>query len=149
MKALAIAKYILSLVDEEKGQIISNLALQKLLYYCQGYYLAYTQGKERLFEEDLIAWKYGPVVPDVYYYYKNKVEKCSALPINEITDDIIQNITKNQKNVIETVFEYFKGYSAIALMEQTHQEAPWKTTLLSDVISTDKIYKFFENKIIE
>ena len=41
MSALQIAKYFVSLVDEEAGDSISNLKLQKLLYYAQGGYLAY------------------------------------------------------------------------------------------------------------
>jgi uncharacterized phage-associated protein len=35
--ALTIAKYFLSLPDEESGELVSNLKIQKLLYYAQGY----------------------------------------------------------------------------------------------------------------
>lgn len=41
IKALNVAKYLLSLVNQDNGDTISNLKLQKLLYYVQGYYLAY------------------------------------------------------------------------------------------------------------
>lgn len=143
LDALDVAKYLLSLVDTEKGQIISNLALQKLLYYCQGYYLGSTS--EKLFKEDVVAWKYGPVVPDVYFYYKDK--GCSALPTDELTEEIENKFTKEQKELIEAVFENFKDYSAIALMNQTHTETPWKTTELSEIITTDKLKEFFKDKI--
>lgn len=145
LKAIDVAKYVLSLTDTEKGQVISNLALQKLLYYCQGYYLAFTDGKEPLFEEDIVAWKYGPVVESVYYEYKDR--GCGPLPNNELTEEIEQYFSKEQKEVINGVFDFFKGYSAIGLMEQTHNEMPWKTTEKSEVISKEKLYNFFKGKI--
>ena len=151
LKALDVAKYLLSLVDTEKGQVISNLALQKLLYYCQGYYLAFSKGKEPLFKENIVAWKYGPVVEEVYYYYKDKngndKDNCYSLPCDELTDEIESKLTKEQKDVINSVFEFFKGYSAIGLMNKTHTEAPWMTTGMSEVISNEKIYDFFKGKI--
>jgi uncharacterized phage-associated protein len=142
-----VAKYLLSLVDDEKGQVISNLALQKLLYYCQGYYLAYTNGQRKLFEEDIVAWKYGPVVVSVYNEYK-KHGNC-ALPTNELTAEIASRFTPQQKELIGSVFEFFSGYSAISLMEKTHSEFPWKTTDMSEVISTEKMYDFFKGKIAQ
>jgi uncharacterized phage-associated protein len=145
LKALEVAKYLLSLVDDEKGQIISNLALQKLLYYCQGYYLGSTG--EKLFEEDIIAWRYGPVVPTVYEEYKRN--ECRALPTNELTNEIVNKMTKEQREIIETVFDYYKGYSAIGLMEKTHSETPWMTTRLNEILSTEKLINFFKDSVYE
>ncbi len=68
MTAHEIAKYFVSLVDEEAGDSISNLKVQKLLYYAQGGYLAFHD--EPLFPEAIKAWAHGPVVPQVYHEYK-------------------------------------------------------------------------------
>lgn len=46
---------------------ISNLKLQKLLYFSWLEY--YRRNGTPLFEEEFEAWKYGPVVPSVYYDY--------------------------------------------------------------------------------
>src|SRR5450631_518283 len=59
LTARAVADYFLSLVDEEAGDSLSNLKLQKLVYYAQGFSLALT-GK-RLFDEAIEAWEHGPV----------------------------------------------------------------------------------------
>jgi uncharacterized phage-associated protein len=48
------------------GQLISNLQLQKILYYAQRVFL---QAGSRLFDDDFEAWPFGPVVPSVYYKY--------------------------------------------------------------------------------
>ena len=63
-KALDIANKIISKTDLEHGDTISNLKLQKMMYYRQGFHLAYFGTP--LFDEDIVAWQYGPVVPSVY-----------------------------------------------------------------------------------
>jgi len=66
--ALDIAKYFITLANPETEDFITNLKLQKLLYYAQGFHLALF-GKP-LFRESLEAWQYGPVVPEIYRIYK-------------------------------------------------------------------------------
>ena len=66
--AVDVARYFLAQSDDDAGDIISNLKLQKLLYYAQGVTLALT-GKP-LFSDPIEAWQHGPVVPSVYRLYK-------------------------------------------------------------------------------
>ncbi len=65
--ALDIAKYIINhcVLD---GCAISNLQLQKILYFVFGEYLRQT--KLCLFDEKFLAWQYGPVVENVYEEYR-------------------------------------------------------------------------------
>ena len=65
LKAYDIALYFLFRARElEAGEVISNLKMQKLLYYAQGHFSALYD--EPLFEERIEAWRYGPVVKNVY-----------------------------------------------------------------------------------
>ena len=57
-----VATYIIS-EYWKRGEIITNLKLQKILYYIQGY--AYRFCNMAAFSEDIYKWPYGPVVPDV------------------------------------------------------------------------------------
>src|SRR5271165_1232342 len=66
--ALEVADVFLKLSQPEAGDTISNLKLQKLLYYVQGYHLAF-YGSE-LFPDPIVAWQYGPVVEGVYHNFK-------------------------------------------------------------------------------
>ncbi len=59
----AIANLMLN-EAERRGIRISNLALQKLLYFAQGIYL--TQNKRPLVSGYFEAWKHGPMHPAVY-----------------------------------------------------------------------------------
>ena len=62
--AIDIAKKIICKTDVEHGDTLSNLKLQKLLYYMQGFHLAFFD--EPFFNESIEAWTYGPVVPVVF-----------------------------------------------------------------------------------
>ena len=66
MDVFALTRYI---VDRAKKQnkFISNLKLQKILYYVNGY--AFKYYNELIFQEEIKAWQYGPVYPTVYFGY--------------------------------------------------------------------------------
>ena len=61
--ALTLANYILKKAQEQ-GISVTNSKLQKILYYVQGYYMA--RFNHPLFPDEIQAWKFGPVVPNVY-----------------------------------------------------------------------------------
>ena len=61
-KVLDICRHIINYSDE-KGYGISNLKLQKVLYFIQAYFVCFTEKKEPCFEENIEAWEFGPVVP--------------------------------------------------------------------------------------
>ncbi|WP_208932366.1 Panacea domain-containing protein [[Haemophilus] ducreyi] len=50
--------------SEENGDLISNLKIQKLVYYAQGFSLAINN--KPLFSEKIQAWTHGPVTPELY-----------------------------------------------------------------------------------
>lgn len=67
VKPQDVADYFIWLANDS-GSFISNLKLQKLVYYAQAWYLAiYGQS---LFDEDFEAWVHGPIIPSLYQKYK-------------------------------------------------------------------------------
>jgi len=117
--ASAVARYFLSLSDEEAGDTISNLKLQKLLYYAQGFHLALFG--EPLFNEDIRAWTHGPVVVDVYHEYKGFGS--SAIPRPQDFDP--QQFSKDIQELLDEVYNVYGQYSAWKLRNMTHSEPPW------------------------
>ena len=63
--AINIAKYAVTRCLD-KGTPISNLQLQKILFFIQRTFL---QNGPPAFPERIEAWQYGPVVPTVYNYF--------------------------------------------------------------------------------
>jgi len=119
-KAIDVAgEFILLAGAEEEPELMTNLRLQKLLYYAQGWSLA-IRGKE-LFSDPLEAWPFGPVVPAVYR--KFKVHGAGAIPAVNVR---APNLEPEEKELVGRVWETYKVYSAISLSKMTHEEAPWK-----------------------
>ena len=48
--------------------LLTHLQLQKLVYIAYGFGLAFFN--RRLFEEEIQAWRLGPVIPDLYHEFK-------------------------------------------------------------------------------
>ena len=126
-KALDIAKKLIFKAQNDEpngGGRLTNLKLQKLLYYQQGYHLA--AFGTPLFSENIEAWMYGPVVPVVYDIFSEYGS--SALPIVdvEIALDEEEEILFNQ------VYDAYREFSAIGLMNRTHTEKPWIESIPHD-----------------
>lgn len=137
--ALDIANKIISKTDLEHGDTISNLKLQKMMYYQQGFHLAYFGTP--LFDEDIVAWQYGPVVPSVYKEYKSFESNSISTSKEGIS------LSDDEEELFNNVYEEYNQFSAVALMKMTHEETPWKTTEINSVISRDKMAAFFKTQI--
>ena len=133
---LEVARYIVNYCND-KNYSISNLKLQKLLYFVQAYFLIASPNKEPCFGEAMEAWDFGPVVPVVYSEFKRfggtNIPKISNYYINT-TGKIFDYqpvkfennvISDNDKVLINDVLEKFKWYTAADLVNITHNQDPW------------------------
>ena len=139
----------------EKSKEVTPLALQKLLYFIQGFHLA--KFGIPLYEEDCCAWVHGPVYESVYNLFKE-------FKYNPIEDDRFVLLKNRHKelvpevcDLIDVVLDSFGNYSGKYLESITHSELPWKEARegLLDceyshvVISKDcmkKYYKEMDNR---
>lgn len=113
-----VANYFLALANET-GDVLTNLKLQKLVYYAQAWYLA--NFKNPLFKTDFQAWVHGPAIPELYREYK----KFGFSPITtklKMTDVKIDN---KVRNFLEEVAKVYMPYGAFELESMTHNEKPW------------------------
>lgn len=145
--ALDVAKWFLAhnriLSDDEGAEYISNLKLQKLLYYAQGCFLAVTN--KPLFRDNIVAWQHGPVVESVYHKYKKN--RSEGISFDEDFD--FSKFTQEENNLLKEVYSTFGQYSAWKLREMTHNEEPWRSTPQGSIISVDKIKTFFKEEYLE
>lgn len=98
---------------------ITPLALQKALYYIQGFYYAFN--REFLFSEDCEAWVHGPVYCDVYLKYKDY--RFNAIETKTNIDD--EAPTTLERSVFDSVVNNLCCYSGKILERFTHNESPW------------------------
>ncbi len=134
--AKSLAIYIIDRYKEQSnGKDISPIKLQKALYFCFAYWGGFVRkGKgtnsamseidvssleENLFDEDIEAWIYGPVIPDVYRHHK-------ANTLNQFRDE---NIFKNNdftKSYIDGILDDILKASDFSLVEESHKDDCWK-----------------------
>lgn len=110
----AVIQYLLSRCED-----ITPLALQKALYYIQGFYFAFYNSF--LFSEDCQAWVHGPVYRDIYYRYKDY----RFDPIKTVADFDGSVFSSAEKVIYDSVIENICCYSGKVLERFTHNEAPW------------------------
>lgn len=126
--------YVGSITDTE---CITNMKLQKLLYYAQGNFLK--KYNIPLFSEKIYAWQHGPVVIEVYEKYK----KFGANSI-EFNGNSELQFDDHIESFLESIYEEYGQYSAWKLREMTHSESPWDNTSLTKEITIDSMKKFFQ-----
>lgn len=136
--ALNVAKYFLSMASEDSGDTISNLKLQKLLYYAQGYHLAFFD--KPLFGEPIKAWQHGPVVPEIYLHFKEYGN--GAIPKQKAN---LAGLTKKQLKFLEEIYRVIGQYSAWKLRDMTHSEPPWKEA--HGIISCNSLKTYFKTLV--
>jgi uncharacterized phage-associated protein len=144
-KADEIAKYILA-VAYGNGDVMTNLRLQKLLYYAQAWYVALHEGR-RLFSEDIEAWEFGPVVREVYHTYK----EYAGMQINDPKDydtyrTYIGLLKPDDRDFMDELLDKFMDYSASSLVNMIHNEALWRKAYDPEhksVITTESMHSYY------
>lgn len=142
--ALHIAEYLIPLANPEEEDLITNLKLQKLLYYAQGFHLALFN--KPLFNDTLVAWQYGSVIPNVYQVYNKKYR---YNPISQPDDFNINQYSQEVQELLDDVYELYGQYTAPTLKQFTMEEPPWKATDLNQEISLDLMKAYFKTQLLE
>jgi uncharacterized phage-associated protein len=139
LTAHQVAEYLLTHAAED--DFISNLKLQKLLYYAQGVYLA--AFGEPLFGDELEAWPHGPVVPTVYHRYKRFNDQ--AIPRPQKLDD--RMFPDRVRKILDFIRDEYSQFSAWRLRTMTHEEKPWLEAFHSDkMIRHEAMLSYFGPK---
>ena len=119
--AKQIAHYIIDKCTHDDHPI-SNLQLQLILYFLQGN--NYRKYGVPLFSDNIYAWPYGPVVPEVYD------EFCSngATPICDLYDPNELIIDDKTKTILDAQIIRYRKKSVWDLVNESHiQGGPWDT----------------------
>ena len=136
-----VAAYLLAKQDADSGDLISNLKLQKLAYYAQGFCLA-MHGRP-LFPERIEAWTHGPVVPDLYHAYN--AYQGNALPCPDGVN--LEAFNAEEIELMDEVYSVYGQFSAWKLRNMTHEEAPWKHAGRSAEISHSALAEYFKTQL--
>ena len=139
--SVEVANY---LIEQAKPDGLDPLQVMKLSYICHGFLLGYRN--RPLLEDDIEAWKLGPVVRRIY----DKLPGGDVV-IRQPFDKWIAEFI-DEKKLIDKVFRRFSKYSGLELSSLTHKEGTpwdltWRTYGRNAVIPQDLIKKHFQEVI--
>ena len=156
--ALEVARHIINYSNSSE-QYLSNLKLQKILYFVQAEFLIF-QGRV-CFADGIEAWDFGPVIPAVLHEFM-RFGSCFIMPVThyfvedenkyfnirkvEFKDNVISD---EDKTVIDEVVDYFADYSSVDLTNLTQKQPPWQNAYSGccrSVIATESIKEYFSNR---
>ncbi len=129
-----------------KCEDTTHLALQKILYYVQGFNYAFYE--KFCFEDECEAWVHGPVFRNVYSKYSSSGYDSIESP----KELCFITLTSIEVAILDSVIKNFACYSGKTLESFTHSEEPWIVTrgdlpmgMPSDkVIEKELIAKYFK-----
>lgn len=116
ISVFSVAKYV-----AEKCAPITTMKLQKLVYYCQAWSLAWDE--KPLFDEDFEAWANGPVCSTLFKEHKGKF----IIDKDFLEDrNVSMDFTPEQIETMDSVLKTYGDKEPFWLSELTHKERPWK-----------------------
>ena len=154
--ALDIARYIIN-YSIDNSYPVSNLKLQKLLYYVQANFLV--NKNKQCFYQEILNWDYGPVIMDTYNEFRGYGR--DYLPYQKTYgtiefDGTIENIKyyekefdeciieNSDKELINKVISSYFSYDAFDMVNKTHTEDPWKLTNKNECIDIETIKNYYK-----
>ena len=140
---LDISRYVIN-YSNKKEYVISNLKLQKVLYFIQAYFLINTANGKRCFREKIEAWDFGTVVSKAYREYKRYGS--TNIPTMESYLDSDNMIPEEDSKRIDIVVDFFSDFSATDLVTLIHNQDLWKDAYvphMNNEITVYSIMKYF------
>ncbi|MER2250664.1 type II toxin-antitoxin system antitoxin SocA domain-containing protein [Methylorubrum podarium] len=164
--AASVANTFLQLQDSDPGAFprIDPLKLQKLLFYAQAWWLAYNHSE--LFDEEIYAWPWGPVVPSIYSQFRDfgaqPITNRRATVLNRTGEGMLDFEVEfptppptNVQDFLRRLWDSHKHLSGIQLSNATHAPGePW--TVVKErygdlankpLIPTDLMRDIFRSKL--
>lgn len=162
MPAMSVANFVIQRALDEKTPI-SNLHLQKILYYLQAFYLVQTEGSAPIIDANFSRWPYGPIIKEVYYAYNQfgaafitEISQGEQDIFSEVQSEELPQMSKSDLGEYEVeVIQFLKRLfirTPWDLVELTHSQSIWsdyedeiKTFSAPDYTNEDIYHQFVKN----
>jgi len=115
--ALRIALYVIKRYMENSVEI-TNLKLQKVLYYIQQGFLIKRNGNA-CFLDQIEAWKYGPVVPSVYNIFS--ASGASGIKLFSLLEDEFLDISEPDRRLLNEIIDKDLHTNVWHLVNKSHR----------------------------
>ncbi|NWN45913.1 Panacea domain-containing protein [Candidatus Phytoplasma pruni] len=143
---IQLSFYLIKQARQKGIQDLTNLKLQKLMFYTYARYLAVH--KKVLFDDHIEAWSYGPVIPNLYFTFR--VFGNDVIDLTNTSGSDSQQIEGREE--IKYILDKYGAMDPYALMEKTQSEDPWfevfdlNPLFANKMIHPDKIYQYYSQQ---
>lgn len=142
----ALANYFLDLAEEAKRPL-TNMEVQKLVFYAHAWHLAIQPSESPLIAECIEAWDYGPVLRSLYRQFSRFKDKpigsARAKELQyangEVTEYVPNILSEGStaefeatyaSTLLDWVWKMYGRYDGIQLSKLTHAEGePWRIVI--------------------
>ena len=148
-ETIKLAYYVIDYCKKHNLEL-TNLKLQKLLYFINIEYLKSTAGQP-IFAEEFLAWRHGPVLQSAYNFFKIGIVETTPEKMNIIKT----NYDVATRNIIDSVLKKKAKMNAWDLVNETHQDnSPWCVIFHKGLVNNNTsfnriphelIYTFYKN----
>lgn len=126
------------------GKQLSIMQLLKLVYIAHGWHLE--MRKSPLIHNKIEAWKYGPVIPDVYNAFR-----AQGIIIQDPIPPVGESVSDHVAHLLNEIYRIYGHMSAQRLSDITHEDGgPWSIATLQSgwfaPISNDVILAHYRKK---
>lgn len=135
-----VANYFLATQPHEESDL-TCWKLQRLCAYAQRISL-YVRGLP-LFEEDMQAWKQGPVFPELFEKYSKYLQN-THLPIIKLNENINEIFSQEEKHILRIVDDLYNILSPYTLRQKSLEDFPGDFGSMK-IIDKENIKKYSEN----
>ena len=159
LPAKAVANYFLDKAKNTRRPL-TPMKLQKLVYIAHGWHLALFDGA--LIRERVQAWRWGPVIEDLYNEFKELAKKPITRKAHDYSFDdfvikrripeiqFIDGDSDRTKAFLDRVWEVYSAFTATQLSRMTHKEGtPWReaASKLKAYIPQDLIRDYYRKRV--
>ena len=143
----------------DKLQSVSQLKLQKLLYYIEAWHLVYFENE--LITDNFEAWVHGPVSTKIYHHFKQTSKLYASMRLKDMSrgkyiEKIKEELDPAQIELINDVLEEYGDKTDYHLEQLTHMELPWQDARgeckhdnpCNNIISKEVIKTYYASKLL-
>lgn len=125
-----VANFVLAYC-EERGWPITNMALQKIVYFCHVWTLV--DRDVPLIRHDFEAWEHGPVLPYLYNEFKVFRDKTISIKASKLDPKTGERVfagtieDKELREFLRGIVDFYAPIGALELRNISHVEnGPWE-----------------------
>lgn len=140
--AMQVANAFIDIAREDPKALpdLTPMKLQKLMFFAQSWYLK--EYSNRFINDAFYRWEYGPVIPSVYYEFRNNGGNAIKNLAKESNgEDVRYRLTPQDRAFLYSIVRDYGKYDGWTLSQVTHQpETAWAMGNIGTAITDVEMY---------